>query len=185
MNDWGLLSANPTILDIGCGTGHYAHITGGEYLGIDLNERYIDYAVKKNGSSTRRFQVMNVTDLYEQDKKFDIVLMVDILHHITDGQCERLLTTVSKIATRHIVSFEPVADQTNALGRQLIKSDRGKNMRSVKELHQLFHQTDLDILKENGLQHGMVYKTVGFLCTPRYKRAEIRVIQRLNHDEKG
>lgn len=167
MNDWGLLAANPTVLDVGCGTGHYAHITDGEYLGIDLNEQYIERARILNGGDTKRFKVMSVNEVSELNKEYDLILMVDILHHIAQEQCKELLTSIARMTTRHVVSFEPLLDQTNPVGRWMIRSDRGKYMRSARELHELLIGAGLDVIKTSEMNNGMVYRTAGFLCASR------------------
>ena len=53
MRDWGVLQANPSVLDIGCGIGQYANVTEGDYLGVDFNQRYIDYAHSKRRRTNR------------------------------------------------------------------------------------------------------------------------------------
>src|ERR1039458_5294803 len=47
IREWGVLGENSTLLDVGCGTGHYARIAPGRYVGIDIDERYIRHARKK------------------------------------------------------------------------------------------------------------------------------------------
>src|SRR5437764_2089726 len=83
------------ILDVGCGPGtNAAHFGGLDYLGLDLNPKYIDRARRKFDSE---FKVADVTT-YAFDRKFDFVLMNSLLHHLNDGEVERLLSTISSQA---------------------------------------------------------------------------------------
>jgi SAM-dependent methyltransferase len=66
------------VLDVGCGPGtNAAHFHSVDYLGLDLNPKYIERAQRKYA---RSFQVADVTT-YAFDRKFDFVLMNSLLHH--------------------------------------------------------------------------------------------------------
>ncbi len=165
MYDWGIIEDHPSVLDIGCGTGQYANITEGEYLGVDLNERYINYARKKASRPNRLFQCMDVTDLYEEECAFDLVLMVDFLHHIPYEQCTHLLTTASRLAKQYVVIFEPITFQPYPLGRWIVEHDRGDHVRSLERLHGLIEESRLKIAKSIQLWSGPI-NSRAILCHP-------------------
>ena len=58
------------VLDVGCGPGTNSHhFEQSEYLGIDLNERYIDYARRR---WRRNFLVADVTKYSVVGERFDL-----------------------------------------------------------------------------------------------------------------
>lgn len=166
MSEWGLLTTQPTVLDVGCGTGHYSHITEGEYLGIDMNESYICHARRRHPGGRRSFLAMSVDEVSRLDRSFDLVLMVDILHHLDDAQCNSLLATIAGMAPRHLLSFEPVLDQTNPVGKWMVASDRGRHMRSSEGVRGLLLAAGFEVCRSRAMNHGMVYRTVGYQCAP-------------------
>src|SRR5205085_1697418 len=70
LHRWGLLDSNPSILDIGCGIGQYSTITKGRYLGVDLNEPYINYATQRYKRQNSTFKCMNVTQVLDENLRF-------------------------------------------------------------------------------------------------------------------
>ena len=164
--DWEIITDTTSILDIGCGIGQYASITKGNYLGIDLNERYIGYARRRHQRPNQLFQCKDVTDLISTESAFDLVLMVDILHHISDKQCIYLLTTAAHLAKQYIVIFEPVTFQSNPLGRWVIDHDRGEYIRSLEKLHGLVEESPLTIAQSIQLRIGPINGRA-ILCHPR------------------
>jgi SAM-dependent methyltransferase len=165
MQTWRILEGRPSVLDIGCGIGQYATITDGDYLGVDLNERYISYARRRHRRPNQSFQRMDVTTLREDKRMFHLVQMVDFLHHISDGQCVAILTVASQLAQRYVVSFEPITPQPNPLGRWIVEHDRGKYMRSLEQLHDLFKESHLPIVRSIALRLGPI-NTRAILCSP-------------------
>lgn len=83
-----------TVLDIGCnGGGHsiLAHKMGADYvLGFDARKNWIDQAnfLRDNmynlSSDQVDFKVQHINELENLDKKFDIVLMKDVLNFLLD-----------------------------------------------------------------------------------------------------
>ena len=62
------------ILDVGCGTGHYAEaftIAGFQTTGIDLDAAMIEYAIDHYPETT--FRTMNMLEIESLDQKFDFV----------------------------------------------------------------------------------------------------------------
>jgi SAM-dependent methyltransferase len=155
LRDWGFDQPEARTLDLGCGIGHYATAAHGDYLGIDLNERYVAYARHRHGSERRRFLVLDLRDLRARGEQFDYVLMVDSLHHLPSQSCIDLLGTVRTVA-KNIVSFEPVSDQPRRLGRWIIKHDRGNHVRPLRELEALFAEANCEIVESRALYLGPI-----------------------------
>jgi SAM-dependent methyltransferase len=157
LRGWGISEGSPSLLDVGCGIGQYASLTEGEYLGVDLTPRYIEYARRANtGHPNRGFRVADVETLSLEGLSFDLVLMVDFLHHIDDATCLRLLGAANTLARRHVISLEPVHEQDNPVGRWIIDHDRGDYMRSLDDYHGLFERAHLRVERSQPLSLGPI-----------------------------
>ncbi len=156
MHEWHVLDNQPDVLDIGCGLGQYSRITDGKYLGVDLNHQYIDYAAKRNRASNKAFRCQDVVELLDEKSRFDMVLMVDFLHHIPDEICIKLLRVASQLARYHIVSFEPITFQPHPVGDWIVRHDRGNHMRSLDSLHILFQSAGLKVDQSVELRLGPI-----------------------------
>jgi SAM-dependent methyltransferase len=163
LQSWGVLADAPSILDVGCGIGQYSQVTTGKYLGIDLSQRYIDCARNRYPQENRTFRCVDVTTLWHEGSEHDIVLLVDFLHHISDRDSVALLKVAGQIARRHVVSFEPLSEQTNPVGRRIVKNDRGKYMRPLEKLHGLFAEAGLTIVQSTDLYLGPM-RSRAILC---------------------
>jgi len=89
------LPAECSILEVGCGAGFAAGYLGGRYgqfMGIDYSHELIGYARKYNALRNVSFEVSNVND-FDSDRKFDLILMIGLLHHLDDP-----VTTLTKTA---------------------------------------------------------------------------------------
>jgi SAM-dependent methyltransferase len=165
MFEWGLLRGHESVLDIGCGTGQYSALTSGEYLGIDLHEPYIRYARAHNRRPTAAFRCMDVRALVHAGASFDIVLLVDFLHHISDREALTLLQTAARLARGSVVNLEPIPDQTNVVGDWIVRHDRGQHVRPLARLRDLFALSGLRIVECQGLRLGPI-DTVAILARP-------------------
>lgn len=172
MHDWRLLKNSPSVLDVGCGIGQYASITGGDYVGVDLNELYVNYARRRQRQPNKVFRVVDVTLLREEQLSFDLVLMVDFLHHILDAECIQILKTTSQLAKQYVVSFEPITYQPNPIGRWIVEHDRGNFVRPLDKLHALFEESKLLIVESVELYLGPI-NTRGILCRPANLRDKL------------
>ena len=166
MRDWGLLADNPSMIDIGCGIGQYANVTQGRYLGIDMNEPYIVHARKRHRRPNQSFRCEDVTVLLDEKITFDLVLMVDFLHHLSEAQCHHLLTVAAGLAEQYVISFEPIIYQPHPLGRWIVENDRGCCVRSLENLHQLFPKSGLEICDSAALRLGPI-NTRAILAKPQ------------------
>jgi 2-polyprenyl-3-methyl-5-hydroxy-6-metoxy-1,4-benzoquinol methylase len=167
MRNWGVLQDRPSVLDIGCGIGQYADVTEGAYLGVDFNQRYIDYAHSKRRRPNQCFRCMDVTTILDERSTFDVVLMVDFLHHIPDEQCVRLLDIASRLAGQYVVSFEPITNQYSPIGQWIVDHDQGNYVRPLGGLHHLFEQSRLEIVESTELRLGPINSRAIMARPPR------------------
>jgi SAM-dependent methyltransferase len=165
IREWGLLGACDAMLDIGCGTGRYSKVGHGDYLGIDLEPKYIDWASRHRAAPGRTFRSADVATLAEEQRSFDLVLLVDVLHHLDDQTCGGLLSQIARVTRRHVLSLEPVREQRNSVGQWIIDNDRGDHMRPLAGLHALFAASPLEIVREQDLMLGPI-RTRATLAVP-------------------
>ena len=151
---WAVLADDLSLLDVGCGIGQYASATAGPYLGIDLNPRYVRYAGERHRGGNKTFRCVDAAQLRDEGQRFDVVLLVDFLHHLSDEQAVGLLKVAAVIARGCVISFEPVLAQTNFVGRWLVANDRGHYMRPLEALEKLFEKAELPITESRPLPLG-------------------------------
>ena len=97
-----------TILDVGCGAGHYLRSLRRElgesfsYTGCDATENYVAlakqaFARDKNAS----FKVSDIFALDFEDNSFDVVICNNLLLHLPS--IERPLQELTRVARKHVV----------------------------------------------------------------------------------
>lgn len=128
---------NPKILDIGCGLGDsLEYIENPVYFGYDISKTYIEYAKKKYKKKgvflCRNFSQKEIKRL----PKFDYILLIGILHHLTNDQILNLLRNIKRTMKKDgcLITLDPIymKDQ-NYFARFLISHDRGKNIKTKKK----------------------------------------------------
>lgn len=132
------------ILDIGCGTGVILdHLPEDvEYVGYDLNPRYIALAQKRHGRRGQ-FICARVDEMpsgTEEDNLFDLVLAMGILHHLDDDEASTLIRTAYHHLKPggHLVSIDGCYhDGQSRIARFLISRDRGKAIRTPEAYEKL------------------------------------------------
>ncbi len=156
-----------SILDIGCGIGQYSKITSSRYVGIDLNCKYIDYCKKKFVNNKNKiFRCEDVTLLLGEKETYDIVLIVDFLHHIPNDLAEKILKIASSLANQYIICFEPILEQDHPIGKWIISNDEGNYIRPLNELHKLFENINCQIIDSSELKIGPI-KSRAILAVPK------------------
>jgi len=133
------LSTVRRVLDVACGPGtntrHFAH---SYYLGIDLNERYIQDAQARY---RRNFLVADAcTYRVPPDQRFDFILVNSFLHHLPEADVINILSHLRTLLTEdgHIHILELVMPERASIARRLARWDRGKHARSLQEWTRIF-----------------------------------------------
>ena len=80
---------NSKILDLGCGYGEISQYfpNSCNYLGVDLNPSYINYARQKHKRDNTEFIVGDISDFDLANRgPFDLVYFKGVLHHLRSDQ---------------------------------------------------------------------------------------------------
>jgi SAM-dependent methyltransferase len=127
------------VLDVGCGPGtNTPCFAGADYLGVDLNARYIEYARRRY---QRDFVVADITrDTVALNEGFDFILLNSVLHHIGTEHVRRLLAHLSSLLTGdgHVHILDLVLPQQRSLARILARLDPGEFARPLEEWREMF-----------------------------------------------
>ena len=132
------LSKIRRVLDVGCGPGtNREYLSRAEYVGIDINPRYIRRARDGNGGS---YIVADVDNLpLAESASFDFILVNSLLHHIPTPQVRvllrRLAGLLSETGTIHVLDL--VVPTHGTVARLLAKWDRGDYPRPWAEWEEL------------------------------------------------
>ena len=133
------------ILDLGCGMAEILHHLPDycEYYGCDPNPNYIDMAKRRNAGKgifwVAGFDTEGKLELPKDLPDIDIVICMNVIHHINDQQAAGLFEIASKVLVRNckdnsrlVVSDNCLTEPQNWFARWLIKKDRGKFIRADK-----------------------------------------------------
>lgn len=120
-----------SLIDIGCGPGINCGVLGKcRYLGVDLSKEYIEFAKRKFPAA--EFIAGDACKDLPSDRKFDIVILNSLMHHLSDEQTQTLLTGVTRLLAPggevHIVDL--ILPERAGIPRKLALSDRGQYPRS-------------------------------------------------------
>ena len=129
------------VLDVGCGPGtntsHFAH---SDYLGIDINPRYIEHARARH---KRPFVAADVTTFtVTAGEPFDFILVNSFLHHINTHDARRILEHLRTLLSNegHIHILDLVLPDRPTLARLLARWDRGEHARPLEEWRTLLSE---------------------------------------------
>lgn len=133
------------VLDLGCGPGTNAPLftraRSWDYLGVDLNPDYVEYAASRLPG---RFRQADITRLSDLGERFDIVLLNSVLHHLDDRGAEGAVACAAvHLQPKGVLLAIDMVTPTGALWgralrRALVALDRGAFCRSEADLESLF-----------------------------------------------
>lgn len=118
-----------SVLDLGCGTGAWSYLARGRYLGLDYSTSFISGCRKKFADDPRKKFLVGDVENIDLDERFDLALMMSILHHLSDDQAASLLDGLCDRVAR-IVVMDLLPNPSNPVSRLLYRLDRGDFIRS-------------------------------------------------------
>lgn len=124
-----------SVLDVGCGTGTQAPLFDkSKYLGFDVDSNAVNYAKRQHPGY--EFLVRDATG-FKLKKKFDLVLIVGVLHHLNDQELVSTLDSVKHHLKQSgkllIIEAIPPLFKWNFIGKMLRNKDRGSHIRKLGE----------------------------------------------------
>jgi SAM-dependent methyltransferase len=127
------------VLDVGCGPGtNAAWFAGADYVGVDINERYLRIArAKYVGRFVQAdLETADLTAL----GAFDTILVNSFLHHLPDEAVERVLRHLHRLLAPggvvHIL--ELVLPDRRSIATVMARLDRGRYARPLAAWRDLF-----------------------------------------------
>lgn len=129
------VKAGERVLDLGCGPGDIlSALPDCEYVGVDVEERYIEAARKRfGGRGTFRCAPLEEFVL-EAPESFDLVMANGVLHHLDDPQADamlRLAARAMKRGGRTVTLDGCYVEGQSWVARALLRRDRGKFVREL------------------------------------------------------
>lgn len=162
------LGAGPedSVLDVCCGTGDFAGVVDGPYLGVDLNERFVGLAKQRyEGSPDKRFEVMDATRMRLGTASFDRAMIVNAMHHFDDDLNRGILAELSRVVRERIIIVDAIPDPEGWLRRLVIQSDRGDHVRPLPEQLGLIGEK-LNVERHYAFDSGFIVQVM-FVCSPK------------------
>jgi ubiquinone/menaquinone biosynthesis C-methylase UbiE len=134
------LGGQQRTLDLGCGPGAFADLfVGDDYVGVDMNARYIDYARRHRPGA---FLTGDARRLELPDARFDQVLIFGLLHHLPDedvravlGEAMRLLSPGGRAL---VIEDIPAVSKLNLIGHLIHNGENGEHIRPPEEYRRLY-----------------------------------------------
>jgi SAM-dependent methyltransferase len=124
------------ILDIGCADcAILNYLPDVEYTGLDHNPRYIKRAEQQFGNRGRFVLGDASMSGASIEGRFDKILILSALHHLSDEQCRETLEFARNhlTPTGSLISIDPVLiENQNPIARWLARNDRGRFVRDVQ-----------------------------------------------------
>ena len=144
------------ILDIGCGPGYVLdYLPEVDYVGYDTDPNYIRYAVRRYGDKGRFACGVLTADKVEGLGKFDVVMLMGVLHHLDDGAARDVLLLAYQALKPggRVVALEQCYKTGQPwMDKLLLDLDRGKFVRDENGYRALakraFEDVRLDIRQD-------------------------------------
>lgn len=168
------LSPQDHVIDMCCGTGDYAVLVPGDYTGVDLNEKFIDYAKRRYPNDPhKRFIVEDATQLKMPDRTFTQAFFISGLHHFPEDLNLGILREINRITSGKIAIVDLVPDRSNPIRYLLTRMDRGDFVRPVEKQREIIKQF-LNIQEEKIIISRLAVLAI-YICTPKIVSCKDRV----------
>ncbi len=143
-----VLAAKPgdAVLDVGCGPAYYLDKLGDvRYFGFDTEPRYIEHAQNRWGSDQVQFRCATFTEADLADlPPIDKVLLMGLLHHLSDEESRGLLDLVGRALAPGgvVVAVDTCMEAGQGrVSRWMSENDRGEHVRYPEEFAALARES--------------------------------------------
>jgi len=155
-----------TALDIGCSGGRYCFSfakLGLKTTGIDIAKKATDFASKKSkelGTKNLTFQVGEATNLKFKPNTFDIIICIEVLHHLSNKDLKIAFQQIHKVLKPGGVAIIDLKNKLNTIINLTYKYHTNKTFKNTGHLmltrtpHQytrLIKNTGLKIIKSKSI----------------------------------
>jgi SAM-dependent methyltransferase len=143
------LKGGETVIDVGCGPAYYfERLPRVQYFGFDTSPRYVDYARRRWGDRAEfRCEVFGEEHL-SQIPPADAVLLLGLLHHLSDDESRHLLQVAAKALApggRVIAVDTCYEPRQGRISRWMSDNDRGEYVRSPEAFVALAQESFGDV----------------------------------------
>jgi ubiquinone/menaquinone biosynthesis C-methylase UbiE len=105
-----------SVLELGCGFGRITKLlltnfpSIKEYLAVDLSPHQLENAKKYVGSTDNNDKITffqsDIQTLNTNNKKYDLVIMSEVLLHVTPSEIESIIKKIISLSNKHIVNID-------------------------------------------------------------------------------
>jgi SAM-dependent methyltransferase len=142
-----IVGVKKKVFEAGCGYGRLQKYIDPScsYSGIDLNKKFIAFGRKRN----RDIHVGNVLDV-NQYRDSDVILLADILHHLTLKDARKLLAIAVRFAREKILIIEPtfviIGSHNNFFSRIIGKIMKWLDADGINKIEKWLSRDEYDAL---------------------------------------
>ena len=145
------------VLDIGCGPGYAVKcFPAPVYHGFDISPQYIDWANQRFSAHGRFYCAEFDESALKWLPKFDVVLMMGLLHHIDDQAVIRLLCLAQRAMApqgRLVTMDGCYVEGQSRMARFVLESDRGRFTRTAAGYVELARSVFADV--QSAIRHDL------------------------------
>jgi trans-aconitate methyltransferase len=157
-----------SVVDIGCGTGNWTTLMDKEpeYVGIDISQTCVDFCNKRFfRDRNKRFSNLDIST-YHPEKRFDLAMLISVLHHLSDSDTEGMVSWISQNA-KYVFVSDLYPNPNNPLSNWFYRMDRGEYIRRPEMQKKLFLKDDrVALIREaDCFSYNRLYRHTLFLFT--------------------
>jgi SAM-dependent methyltransferase len=138
VNDIIQPTSDDRVLDAGCGTGdiveHFPEVD--DYVGFDPSAEYVRAANDRFGERARFVESTVASFAADEAPSRTVVIAIGVLHHLDDDTVRELLDLAHRVLVPggRLVTIDPtLTDHQHPIARVLVKSDRGRHVRTPRD----------------------------------------------------
>lgn len=143
LNEYMLLKEGNSVLDIGCGTADIVDFLPANinYVGFDINSRYIAYAQAKYKDKDKvKLFCKRVSEADATLEKFDYIISMAVVHHLNDDEAINLYRLGMELLKSEgvMIIIDPTRNNSDSfIAKLLTNNDRGEHIRFPNEYEKL------------------------------------------------